>query len=240
MTNAEYSDRLHRLIPGGAHTYSRGDDQFPSNAPAILSHGKGAYVWDHAGRELLDYGMALRSVTLGYAHPEVNAAALAAMEKGNGLTRASLIELEAAEAMLSYFPWADMVKFAKNGSTVTTAAVKLARAFTGRAHVAVCAQHPFFSYDDWFIGSTAMKRGSRSRRSYLQVRLPRHRLSGAAVPNASGRDRLRDHGARKHGVALVRATNDDAGAGYTPRQCGQQFPPTGPTGVPQVWSGIHP
>jgi glutamate-1-semialdehyde 2,1-aminomutase len=52
-----------------------------------------------------------------------------------------------------------MVKFAKNGSTVTTAAVKLARAFTGKKHVALCAQHPFFSYDDWFIGSTLLQRG---------------------------------------------------------------------------------
>ncbi|MFZ1687104.1 MAG: glutamate-1-semialdehyde 2,1-aminomutase, partial [Flavobacteriales bacterium] len=159
MSSNAYSDRLHAAIPGGAHTYSRGDDQYPSNAPPILARGEGAYVWDADGRRFLDYGMGLRSVTLGYAHPAVNAGAIAAINKGNNLTRASLTELEAAEKMLSLFPWAQMVKFAKNGSVVTTAAVKLARAFTGRTHVAVCAEHPFFTFDDWFIGTTAVQRG---------------------------------------------------------------------------------
>jgi glutamate-1-semialdehyde 2,1-aminomutase len=64
-----------------------------------------------------------------------------------------------AEKTLSLLPAAEMVKFAKNGSDVTTAAVKLARAFTGRDMVAVCADHPFFSTDDWFIGTTAMDAG---------------------------------------------------------------------------------
>ena len=59
-----YSERLHKVIPGGAHTYSRGDDQYPSNAPEILVSGKGAYVTDPVGRTLLDYGMGLRAVTL--------------------------------------------------------------------------------------------------------------------------------------------------------------------------------
>ena len=47
---AEIRRRLHARIPGGAHTYSRGDDQFPSNAPPILARGKGAYVWDSHGK----------------------------------------------------------------------------------------------------------------------------------------------------------------------------------------------
>lgn len=159
MSDRTWSERLHAAIPGGAHTYSRGDDQYPSNAPRILSHGKGAYVWDAEGKRYLDYGMGLRAVTLGYADARVNAAAIAEIEKGNNLTRPSITELEAAEKMLSLFPWAHMVKFAKNGSIVTTAAVKLARAHTGRAHVAIAAEHPFFTYDDWFIGSTPMDKG---------------------------------------------------------------------------------
>ena len=64
-----YSARLHAAIPGGAHTYSRGDDQFPANAPPILSHGKGCYVFDPDGKRYLDYGMALRAVnTVSYTH----------------------------------------------------------------------------------------------------------------------------------------------------------------------------
>jgi glutamate-1-semialdehyde 2,1-aminomutase len=165
-----WSDRLHHVIPGGAHTYSRGDDQYPSNAPQILSHGKGAYVWDADGNKFLDYGMGLRAVTLGYADERVNAAAIAEIEKGNNLTRASLTELEAAEKMIGLFPWAQMVKFAKNGSIVTTAAVKLARAHTGRTHVAVAAEHPFFTYDDWFIGSTPMDKGIPAENKALTLK----------------------------------------------------------------------
>ncbi|HEX2617626.1 MAG TPA: glutamate-1-semialdehyde 2,1-aminomutase [Flavobacteriales bacterium] len=164
-----WSDRLHNAIPGGAHTYSRGDDQYPSNAPPILARGKGAYVWDADGNRFLDYGMGLRAVTLGYADAEVNAAAIAEIEKGNNLTRASLTELEAAERMLSLFPWAGMVKFAKNGSIVTTAAVKLARAFTGRTHVVVPVEQPFFTYDDWFIGTTPMDKGIPAENKTLSL-----------------------------------------------------------------------
>jgi len=154
-----YSERLHRVIPGGAHTYSRGDDQYPANAPEILVSGKGAYVTTGDGRTLLDYGMGLRAVTLGYADERINRAALRGMEMGVNLTRASVIELEAAEKMVDLVAGADMVKFAKNGSNVTTAAAKVARACTGRRFVCVPRQHPFFSFDDWFIGATAIQRG---------------------------------------------------------------------------------
>jgi glutamate-1-semialdehyde 2,1-aminomutase len=151
--------RLARAIPGGAHTYSRGADQFPANAPSILSRGKGCRIYDADQRPLLDYGMGLRSVTLGYAHDEVDEAAIRQLRNGNNLPRPSLIELEAAELLIGMIDSVDMVKFTKNGSTATTAAVKLARAFTGRDVVLRCLQHPFFSYDDWFIGSTVMARG---------------------------------------------------------------------------------
>lgn len=154
-----YSDRLQAVIPGGAHTYSRGDDQYPSNAPQILEGGKGTTVWTPDGQRFLDYGMALRAVSIGYAEPEINAAAIRGLELGNSLTRASSIELAAAERLVSMIDSVDMVKFTKNGSTATSAAVKLARAYTGRDMVARCAQHPFFSYDDWFIGSTPITKG---------------------------------------------------------------------------------
>jgi glutamate-1-semialdehyde 2,1-aminomutase len=154
-----YQDRLLRVIPGGAHTYSRGYDQYPSNAPQILASGKGAYVFDPAGRRYLDYGMALRAVNIGYAEDEIDAAAWAQIRNGNNLTRASVVELEAAELLVDLIDSVDMVKFTKNGSTSVSAAVKLARAYTGRELVVRCAEHPFFSYDDWFIGSTPLTRG---------------------------------------------------------------------------------
>jgi glutamate-1-semialdehyde 2,1-aminomutase len=154
-----YQDRLLRVIPGGAHTYSRGYDQYPANAPQILARGKGAYVFDPDGNRFLDYGMALRAVSIGYAEDDIDAAAFKQIRHGNNLTRPSLVELEAAELLVELIDSADMVKFTKNGSTSVSAAVKLARAYTGRELVACCAEHPFFSYDDWFIGSTPITRG---------------------------------------------------------------------------------
>lgn len=154
-----YQDRLNAVIPGGAHTYSRGFDQFPANAPQVLDRGLGAYVWDADGERYLDYGMGLRAVTLGYAYPSVIEAAWREIQKGNNLTRPSLVELEAAELIVDLIASADMVKFAKNGSNVTTGAAKVARAYTGRPYICIPRQHPFFSFDDWFIGTTPMRRG---------------------------------------------------------------------------------
>ena len=154
MSNLSWQDRLDRVIPGGAHTYSKGRDVFPGNAPAVLVRGRGCYVWDPEGTRFLDFGMGLKSVVLGYANRKVDAAARKASRLGNNLSRPSMTELLAAEELVDLIPSAEMVKFAKNGSNVTTAAVKIARAGTGRKLVAVPVEQPFFSFDDWFIGTT--------------------------------------------------------------------------------------
>jgi glutamate-1-semialdehyde 2,1-aminomutase len=116
-------------------------------------------VWDVDGNELVEYGMGLRAVTLGHAYRPVVEAAQRQMLLGANFTRPSTIELESAEEILGLIRGADMVKFAKNGSDVTTAAVKLSRAYTGRDMVAVCGDQPFFSVEDWFIGSTPVAAG---------------------------------------------------------------------------------
>lgn len=151
--------KAHRIIPGGAHTYAKGDDQFPASAPAFIARGKGCHVWDTDGREFIEYGMGLRAVTLGHAYPPVVEAVCRQIQLGTNFTRPAKIELDLAEALLEIINGADMVKFAKNGSDATTAAVRLARAYTGRNLVAICADHPFFSTDDWFIGTTEVNAG---------------------------------------------------------------------------------
>lgn len=150
----EFSSQIHDLIPGGAHTYSKGDDQFPFNAPAAITYGKGAHVWDVDGNEFIDCSMGLTSVCIGHGYEPVAQAVADAAFQGTNFQRPALIELEAAKLFLDTVQSGDMVKFAKNGSTVTTAAVKLARAYTGRTRVAICREHNFFSFDDWFIVTT--------------------------------------------------------------------------------------
>jgi glutamate-1-semialdehyde 2,1-aminomutase len=151
--------KAHRLIPGGAHTYAKGDDQYPELAPGFIVRGKGCLAWDLDGNEFIEYGMGLRAVTLGHAFEPVVEAAYKQMQLGTNFNRPAKIEVKLAEAMLNVIDGAEMVKFAKNGSDVTTAAVKLARAYTGRDLIAICGDHPFFSTDDWFIGSTEMNAG---------------------------------------------------------------------------------
>jgi len=155
----ELRARAHDLIPGGAHTYAKGDDQWPELTPTALVRGEGCRVWDADGNEFIEYGPGGRAVTLGHAYPDVVQAAHRQLLAGSNYTRPAAIELEGAEKLLELIRAADMAKFTKDGSTATTAAVKLARAYTGRDMVGVCRDHPFFSYDDWFVGTTAINAG---------------------------------------------------------------------------------
>ena len=121
----EIRERLHAAIPGGAHTYAKGDDQYPSGAPAAIVRGEGCRVWDTDGRVFIEYGAGLRAVTLGHAFPRVVEAAAIALVNGSNFTRPNILELECAEQLLELIPAADMVKFTKDGSTANTAAVKV-------------------------------------------------------------------------------------------------------------------
>jgi glutamate-1-semialdehyde aminotransferase len=154
-----YRAEIHQLIPGGAHTYSKADDQFPERAPAAIARGQGGRVWDIDGNEYVDCLMGLGSVSLGHAYGPVLAAVRAQLELGASFQRPAAIEMEFAREFVAAVPGAERVKFAKNGSSVTSAAVKLARAYTGRDLVAFPGNHAFYSYDDWFIGRTMCHSG---------------------------------------------------------------------------------
>lgn len=157
--NNEFADKATRLIPGGAHTYSKGADQFPSNAPKIIERGLGCKLWDVDGNEFTDLAMSLGSVLLGHAYEPVLEAVRKEILRGVNFCRPSVIEGELAELLVDLIPSAEMVKFGKNGSDAVTAAVKLARAYTGRKYVARCSSDAFNAIHDWFIGSTVMNRG---------------------------------------------------------------------------------
>jgi glutamate-1-semialdehyde 2,1-aminomutase len=203
----ELRQRSHHVIPGGAHTYAKGDDQYPEEAPGFIDRGEGCRVWDLDGNEFIEYGMGLRAVTLGHAYKPVVEAAYRAMQGGTNFTRPGYIELECAEEFLSIIRGADMVKFAKNGSDVMTAAVKLARAHTGRKQIAICGSHPFFSIDDWFIGSTVMDAGIPQEISALTLKF---QFNDAA----SLRRLFTDYPAGIAGVVLEPATSVEPETGF--------------------------
>ena len=163
----EISKHFHELVPGASHTYSKGEDQFPIKSPHIMSHADGAYCWDVDGNEYIDWAMGNRVFILGHNNKAVNDAVIEAIGKSTNYTRPGILEYDLAKFLIDFFPVAEMVKFGKNGSDVTTAAIKLSRAYTGRTHIAVCNQHPFFAIHDWFIGSTKMHAGVlESERQY--------------------------------------------------------------------------
>ncbi|HOW90082.1 MAG TPA: glutamate-1-semialdehyde 2,1-aminomutase, partial [Elusimicrobiales bacterium] len=162
-------DRARQMIPGGCHTYSKGADQSPKLGPKFIARGKGCYVWDVDGNKYLDWGMGLTAVNLGHAYKPVLDAVKRELVKGSNFQCPSPMEAELAEYFISQVPGAEMVKFAKNGSTVTTAAVKLSRAYTGRKYVAFCEDHGFFSYDDWYMGRKACSSGIPEEISALSL-----------------------------------------------------------------------
>jgi glutamate-1-semialdehyde 2,1-aminomutase len=153
------SRRAHELIPGGCHTYAKGDDQYPVLAPGFIDRGLGCHVWDLDGNEYIEYGMGLRAVTLGHCFPAVLDAVRHELDRGTNFNRPNPIEIECAEELLGMIEGAEMVKFCKDGSDATTAAMRLSRGYTGRDMVAFCGDHPFFATNDWFIGGTAMPGG---------------------------------------------------------------------------------
>lgn len=207
----EESHRLraiaHRIIPGGCHTYAKGDDQYPELAPGFIARGMGCHVWDVDGNEYIEYGMGLRAVTLGHAFEPVNEAAIRQMRLGHNFVRPSSIEVECAEEFLDLITGAEMVKFGKNGSDVTNAAVKLARAYTGRDLIAVCGDHPFFSVDDWFIGTTPMAAGIPQVIKELTVKFRYNDLADAEALFAR-------HPGRIAGVILEPEKNTPPAEGY--------------------------
>jgi len=149
----------HGLIPGGAHTYAKGADQYPAGMAPVLERGAGCRVWDLDGNEYVEFGSGLRSTTLGHGFEPVLNAVRNNLDCGVNFARPHRIEREAAERFIDLIPSAEMVKFGLNGSDATTAAIRLARAYTNRDMVAICRQHPFFSTDDWFIVTTPMSAG---------------------------------------------------------------------------------
>ncbi|MCS6802855.1 MAG: aminotransferase class III-fold pyridoxal phosphate-dependent enzyme [Chloroflexota bacterium] len=149
--------RAARRIPTLAQTFSKAPSQFVQGvAPVYLERGAGSHVWDVDGNEYIDYPMALGPVILGHNEPAVTAAAIAQLERGIAFSLPHPLELELSELLCELIPCAEMVRFGKNGSDVTSGAVRAARAYTGRDLIACCGYH---GWQDWFIGTTTRSRG---------------------------------------------------------------------------------
>lgn len=143
-------DRARRLIPGVTQTISKRPEAFvPVEFPHFIDHAQGAHVWDVDGNEYVDYVMACGPVTLGYCYPEVDRAILQQLAKGIIFTRLTSLEAEVAELVCHVVPCAEMVRFFKGGAEANSAAMRIARAFTGREMVVSCGYRGW--HDQWAV-----------------------------------------------------------------------------------------
>jgi len=157
LRSQEFLGRAERVIPLGSQTFSKSKTQYPFGvSPYFAVRAKGSRLWDIDGNEYVDFINGLCAVTLGYNDPDVTAAVKAQLEDGIIFSLPHPLETQVAEKIVEMVPCAEMVRFGKNGSDATAGAIRVARAFTGRDHVAACGYH---GWQDWYIGATPRNLG---------------------------------------------------------------------------------
>jgi len=152
----EYLKRAKKLIPVCSQTFSKSYRWFPFGVyPVYLQRGEGSHVWDVDGNEYVDFILGLGVITLGYNYPAVNQAIMRQLDDGIIFSLPHPLEIEVSELLNKVIPCAQMVRFSKTGSEVTSAAIRAARAYTGRDKIAFRGYH---GWHEWYsIGSDRPK-----------------------------------------------------------------------------------
>ena len=155
--SSQWLERAEKTIPLGSQTFSKSRIAYPKNvSPLFIKRGEDCQVWDADDNQYTDFVSGLLSVSLGYCNEAVDNAVIKQIKSGVTFSLPHQLEMQVAEKLVELIPCADMVRFGKNGSDATSAAIRLARAFTQKEHVAVCGYH---GWQDWYIGSTTRDLG---------------------------------------------------------------------------------
>jgi glutamate-1-semialdehyde 2,1-aminomutase len=155
--SSSFHSHVENIIPGASQTFSKSSTQYPVGiSPLFAVKAKGAYIWDLDNNRYFDLVNSLAAITLGYRNKTVDRSVKNQLKKGSIFSLPGLLEAEVAELIINLVPSAEQVRFGKNGTDATTAAIRLARAYTGRDDVAVCGYH---GWQDWYIGSTSRNKG---------------------------------------------------------------------------------
>jgi glutamate-1-semialdehyde 2,1-aminomutase len=153
----ELYNRALNLIPSLTQTLAKGPTQHINGiAPKYLQRGKGSHVWDVDGNEYIDYNMGIGPLSLGYAYEKVDNAIMEQLKAGITFSLMHPLEVEIAEMIHKVIPNAESVRYSKTGADVTSAAVRVARAFTKREKVLCCGYH---GWHDWYVSVTARNIG---------------------------------------------------------------------------------
>ncbi len=149
--------RAGSVIPGISQTFSKNPNQYVRQiTPAFIERGLDGHVWDADGNEYIDYPLSLGPIILGHGDPDVTSAVKDQLDDGTIFSLPHRLEVEVSELLCEIIPCAEMVRFGKNGSDVTSAAIRAARSFTRREHVAICGYH---GWQDWYISTTTRDSG---------------------------------------------------------------------------------
>ena len=205
--STEHLIRAEASIPLGAQTFSKSRTQYPVGySPLYVAKGKKAHLWDIDGNRFVDLVAALGAVSIGYCNRHIDNAVKKQMKSGVTFSLSSKLESEVAELLIELLPDAEMVRFAKNGSDVTSAAIRLARHITGKKFVVRSSYH---GWHDWYIGSTTRNSGVPKEVSDLTLVLPFNDLKEA--------ERIfHDHGHEISCLILEPIGADYPAAGYLP------------------------
>ena len=153
----EWLRRAEDSIPLGSQTFSKSRTQYSVGiSPLYASKANGAHIWDIDGNKFIDYVNALACVTLGYGDRGIEKAIKKQLSSGISMSLPGKLESIVAEKLIEIIPSAEKVRFGKNGTDATSAAIRLARAYTGRDHILVCGYH---GWQDWYIASTTRDKG---------------------------------------------------------------------------------
>lgn len=161
-------NHVKNFIPLGSQTFSKSYRFLPKkNTPLFIKKGNGCYFWDIDNNKFIDMVSGLLSVTIGYNVKEINNRIKKQLNNGISFSLASKLEYQLALKIIKHVPCAEMVRYAKNGSDVTTAAIRLARNITNNKNILFSGYH---GWHDWYIGSTSMNKGvpdEISRQSFM-------------------------------------------------------------------------
>lgn len=205
--SARALEAAERTIPLGCQTFSKSRIQFPAGAaPLFLTHGDGGRCWDVDGNEYVDLVNGLLCVSLGYRDADVDAAISAQLAEGISFSLATGLERQLAERLVACIPCAEKVRFGKNGSDVTSAAVRLARAHTARDRIMVCGYH---GWQDWYIGTTTRHKGVPDAVRALSHTVPYNDLDAVARL-------LKEHPGEFAGLIMEPTNIAEPAPGYLP------------------------
>ena len=155
--SAALLERARGVIPAMTQTLAKGPGQHSAGVcPAYLVRGRGDRVWDADGNEYIDFTMGVGPISLGYCYDAVDKAILEQLGSGITFSLMHPLEVEVAELVRRVVPHAEAVRFSKTGADVTSAAVRLARAFTGKTNIVCCGYH---GWHDWYISTTDRSAG---------------------------------------------------------------------------------